>query len=131
MLITVELLLADNLRRSLLTLGELDLSPLPGLERVIECYTEKICHHSSRNVVQALSGPALADPQPAGAGFFFCSFAAGGIYRKSDVFWKTMSGSFLLHGSLSRKRAVMYGYISLKTGDSVTTGHFTGCKMAR
>lgn len=41
MLITVELLLTDNLRRSLLTLGELDLSPLPGLERVIECYTER------------------------------------------------------------------------------------------
>lgn len=41
MLITVELLLTDNLRRSLLTLGELDLSPLPGLERVVECYTER------------------------------------------------------------------------------------------
>lgn len=41
MLITVELLLTDNLRRSLLTLGEPDLSSLPGLERVIECYTER------------------------------------------------------------------------------------------
>ncbi|ELF6713946.1 hypothetical protein RA350_004459 [Salmonella enterica] len=41
-----------------------------------------------------------------------------------------MSGSFLLHGSLSRKRAVMYGYISLKTGDSVTTGHFPGSHAA-
>lgn len=66
---TVELLPADNLRRSLLTLGELDLSPLPGLERVIECYTERF-HPFPRNVVQAVSGTALADPQPAGAGFF-------------------------------------------------------------
>lgn len=41
MLITVELLLADNLRRSLLTLGELDTSLLPGLEAVIACYTER------------------------------------------------------------------------------------------
>ncbi|EAR6709545.1 hypothetical protein EWN99_23020 [Salmonella enterica] len=41
MLITVELLLADNPRRSLLTIGELDISLLPGLEAVIECYTER------------------------------------------------------------------------------------------
>lgn len=41
-----------------------------------------------------------------------------------------MSGSFLLHGSLSRKRDVMYGYISLKTGDGVTTGHFPGSHAA-
>ncbi|EDZ3737754.1 hypothetical protein GWU89_04545 [Salmonella enterica] len=31
----------------------------------------KIRHPSSRNVVQAVSGPALADPQPAGVGFFY------------------------------------------------------------
>ncbi|ECI9603633.1 TPA: hypothetical protein ACWV6Y_004731 [Salmonella enterica subsp. enterica serovar Muenchen] len=41
MLITVELLPADNQRRSLLTLGELDTRPLPGLETAIECYTER------------------------------------------------------------------------------------------
>lgn len=108
MLITVELLPADNLRRSLLTLGEPDLSPLPGLERVIECYTERFAtlppgmwyrqYQGQRWLTRSLPGPA-----------FFCSFAAGGIYRKSDVFWKAMSGSFLLHGSLSRKCAVMYG----------------------
>lgn len=41
MLITVELLLADNLRHSLLTLGALDFSLLPGLERVVECYCQR------------------------------------------------------------------------------------------
>lgn len=41
MLITVELLLADNLRRSLLTIGEMDISSLPGLEAVTKCYTER------------------------------------------------------------------------------------------
>ncbi|ENU5441509.1 hypothetical protein ACE3YI_000794 [Salmonella enterica] len=41
MLITVELLMSDNLRRSLLTIGELDISLQPGLQTVIECYTER------------------------------------------------------------------------------------------
>lgn len=70
MLITVELLLADNLRRSLLTIGELDISPLPGLEAVTECYAERFATIPPRDVVQAVSGAALADPQSAGPGFF-------------------------------------------------------------
>ncbi|HFJ2162826.1 TPA: hypothetical protein ACGTPM_002971 [Salmonella enterica] len=41
MLITVELLLADNPRRSLLTIGEMDISSLPEVEAVTECYTER------------------------------------------------------------------------------------------
>ncbi|EAA2982572.1 hypothetical protein DNY73_13550 [Salmonella enterica subsp. diarizonae] len=41
MLITVELLMSDNLRRSLLTIGELDISLQPGLQTVIEFYTER------------------------------------------------------------------------------------------
>lgn len=39
-LITVELLLADNPCRSLLTIGEMDISSLPG-GAVTECYTER------------------------------------------------------------------------------------------
>ncbi|EAA4684163.1 hypothetical protein DQD18_15180 [Salmonella enterica subsp. enterica serovar Oranienburg] len=41
MLITVELLLSDNLRRSLLTVGELDAGTLPGLEAMIGRYAGK------------------------------------------------------------------------------------------
>ncbi|EAY8076984.1 hypothetical protein FTZ84_03865 [Salmonella enterica] len=68
MLMTVELLPADNLRRSLLTLGELDLSPLPGLERVIECYTERFHpspgmwyrqYQGQRWLTRSLPGPAF------------------------------------------------------------------------
>lgn len=75
MLITVELLLADNLRHSLLTLGALDLSPLPGLERVVECYTERFAtlppgmwyrqYQGQRWLTRSLPGPAFFYvPQP-------------------------------------------------------------------
>lgn len=70
MLITVELLLADNLRRSLLTVGKLDISTQPRLETVIACYTERFATIPPRNVVQGVSGTALADPQPSRTGFF-------------------------------------------------------------
>lgn len=69
MLITVELLLADNLRHSLLTLGALDFSPLPGLERVVECYTERFAtlppgmwyrqYQGRRWLTRSLPGPAF------------------------------------------------------------------------
>ncbi|HIB1583245.1 TPA: hypothetical protein ACWV6E_005860, partial [Salmonella enterica subsp. enterica serovar Muenchen] len=69
MLITVELLLTDNLRRSLLTLGALDLSPLPGLEAFIECYTERFAtippgmwyrqYQGQRWLTRSLPGPAF------------------------------------------------------------------------
>lgn len=108
MLITVELLLADNPRRSLLTIGALDINLLPGLEAVIECYTERFAtippgmwyrqYRGQRWLTRSLPGPA-----------FFCSSAAGGIYRKSDTFWKATVSLSMLHASPSGKRAVTYG----------------------
>lgn len=108
MLITVELLLADNLRRSLLTIGELDISPLPGLEAVTECYAERFAtipsgmwyrqYRGQRWLTRSLPGPA-----------FFCSSAAGGIYRKSGTFWKATVSLSRLHTGPSGKRAATYG----------------------
>ncbi|EIG1925721.1 hypothetical protein ACFDWB_003789 [Salmonella enterica] len=69
MLITVELLLADNLRRSLLTVGELDISTPPGLEAIIACYTERFAtippgmwyreYQGQRWLTRSLPGPAF------------------------------------------------------------------------
>lgn len=74
MLITVELLLADNLRHSLLTVGELDISTQPRLERVVECYTERFAtlppgmwyrqYQGRRWLTRSLPGPAFYVPQP-------------------------------------------------------------------
>lgn len=69
MLITVELLFADNPRRSLLTIGKLDISLLPGLEAVTECYTERFAtippgmwyrqYQGQRWLTRRLPGPAF------------------------------------------------------------------------
>lgn len=113
MLITVELLLADNPRRSLLTIGEMDISSLPGVEAVTECYTERFAtippgmwyryYQGRRWRTRSIPGPA-----------FFCFSAAGGIYRKSDAFWKATVGLFSRRVSPLRKYYATSGYISLK-----------------
>lgn len=73
MLITVELLLADNPRRSLMTIEEMDISSLPGVEAVTECYTERFAtippgmwyryYQGQRWRIRSIPGPFFSVPQ--------------------------------------------------------------------
>lgn len=130
MLITVELLLADNLRHSLLTVGELDISTQPRLERVVECYTERFAtlppgmwyrqYQGRRWLTRSLPGPA-----------FFMFLSRWRNIPEVRCFLESHERFVFASRQSVRKRAVMYGYISLKTGDSVTTGHFPGSHAAQ
>ncbi|EDV2893899.1 hypothetical protein CSM99_004357 [Salmonella enterica subsp. diarizonae] len=57
MLITLELLLRDDLRRSLFTLGSMTVEQKPALESAISDYAGAVCDHAAGRVGETVQRP--------------------------------------------------------------------------